>query len=69
MTNDDAECAALYRWLRDQKGLSLESDGSLWTGKDGKAFHSSHRLCANGTHFGPYKTLDETIKAAMKLKK
>lgn len=59
--------AERYRWLKNAKGLTLESErGSPWTREDGTKFMPSHRICAGGTQFGPHELLDDAIDAAMK---
>ena len=63
--SDDAKDAARYRWLKEQKQLSLRSCGERWTREDGSKFVSSHRLAAGDTLFGPQETLDAAIDAAM----
>ena len=57
--------AARYQWLKQAKGLTLESErGAPWTREDGSTFSPSHRLCAGGTQFGPEESLDAAIDAA-----
>ncbi len=57
--------AARYQWLKQAKGLTLESErGAPWTREDGSTFTPSHRLCAGGTQFGPEESLDAAIDAA-----
>jgi hypothetical protein len=56
--------ALRYRWLKEQKNLSLRSEGSQWTRQDGTKFISTHILCAGDTQFGPAESLDENIDAA-----
>lgn len=57
--------AARYQWLKQAKGLTLESErGAPWTRNDGSTFSPSHRLCAGGTQFGPEESLDAAIDAA-----
>ena len=56
--------AERYRWLKSQKGLNLSSCGGSWI-KGNIKFNASHRLCANGTAYAPYETLDEAIDAAI----
>lgn len=57
--------AARYQWLKQAKGLTLESErGAPWTRDDGSTFSPSHRLCAGGTQFGPEESLDAAIDAA-----
>ena len=58
-----AEDAARYRWICDQKKMSLQTDGMTWL-RDGVQFSASHRLSANGTQYGAYATLDQLIDAA-----
>ena len=59
--------AERYRWIKSAKGLTLESErGGPWTRENGGTFTPSHRLCAGGTQFAPYETLDDAIDAAMK---
>lgn len=57
--------AERYRWLKSVKHLELNSTNGEWIREDDSRFISSHRLCAFGTAFAPYPTLDETIDAAM----
>lgn len=57
--------ALRYRWIKAQKGLTLQSDVTVWTRPDGSSFTSSHRLAANGTQYAAAETLDELINAAM----
>jgi len=66
LDNKDAE---RYRFLRDLNGLELRSTYQTWTRHDGSKFNSSHYLAGNDTAFSAYETLDETIDAAMKVKK
>lgn len=57
--------AARYQWLKQAKGLTLESErGAPWTREDGSTFSPSHRLCAGGTQFAPEESLDAAIDAA-----
>ena len=56
--------AERYLWLKSQKGLDLSSCGGSWI-KGNIKFNASHRLCANGTAYAPYETLDEAIDAAI----
>lgn len=56
-----------YRWIKEQKGLSLTSGGGTWI-KGDRQFSASHNLCANGISYEPRETLDETIDAAKQLK-
>lgn len=59
--------AERYRWIKSAKGLTLESErGGPWTRENGGTFTPSHRLCAGGTQFAPYETLDDAIDTAMK---
>lgn len=57
--------AERYRWLKSVKHLELNTTNGEWIREDDSRFISSHRLCAFGTAFAPYPTLDETIDAAM----
>lgn len=52
--------AERYRWLKDQKGLSLRSDGTVWSLWN-TMFSASHALVAQGVQYAPRPTLDETI--------
>lgn len=64
-SDDVVKDAARYRWLKEQKQLSLRSCGGRWAREDGSKFVSSHRLAAGDTLFGPQETLDAAIDAAM----
>ena len=64
----DAQDAKRYRWLRDAPNLTLQSDGSVWTRKDGSSFYSGHYLSAYGTRFAAAESLDAAIDNAMKAK-
>lgn len=57
--------AVRYRWLRDQKGLRLESDNMVWTRLDGSKYTSTHYLAANGTCHASLESLDLTVDTAM----
>ena len=61
--------AARYRWLRDQKGLRLESDNMVWTRLDGSKYTSTHYLAANGTCHASLESLDLTVDTAMQYNK
>lgn len=52
-------------WLENAKSLSLFSDGSTWTTESGEKFISKFALAANGTQYGPAKTLRDQIDKAM----
>ena len=58
--------AERYRWLRDQKGLHLESESMTWTRKDGSKYTSTHYLAANGTCYASLESIDLTIDTAMR---
>ena len=62
--DDIRKDAERYLWLKSQKGLALSSCGGSWI-KGNIKFNASHRLCANGTAYAPYETLDEAIDAAI----
>jgi len=57
--------AERYRWLREQKGLTLRSWNMIWTRPDGTQYVSTHYLAADGTQHASCETLDETIDVAM----
>lgn len=58
--------AMRYRWLKEQKCLSLTSELPLvWTREDGTTFVPTHSLSCNKTRHGVYPTLDETIDNAI----
>ena len=60
------EDARRYRWLRQQKGLVLASDNTIWKKPNGlDTYVSSHKLFANGVQYAPAPTLDELIDKAM----
>jgi hypothetical protein len=56
--------AARYRWVKEQKSIRLQTDGSKWK-KQGEEFTASHSLASNGTQWGAFKSLDEVIDSAM----
>lgn len=56
--------AARYRWVKKQKSIRLQTDGSKWK-KQGQEFTASHSLASNGTQWGAFKSLDEVIDSAM----
>ena len=64
VAEDIRKDAERYLWLKSQKGLALSSCGGSWI-KGNIKFNASHRLCANGTAYAPYETLDETLDAAI----
>lgn len=53
-----------YRWLKEQKGLCLMSDGTKWTDENGVEFISSHIMSSGGIQHSAKETLDQTIDAA-----
>ena len=57
--------AARYRWLKNVRGLNLQSCTATWTVANGTKYTSSHILAANGTQFPSLETLDETIDSAI----
>ena len=61
--------ALRYRWLREQKGLTLTTDGGTWTRPDGTTFVASHRLAAGGTQYAAADSLDAAIDAAIAARK
>ena len=61
--------AMRYRWLREQKGLTLTNDGGTWTRPDGTTFVASHRLAAGGTQYAAADSLDAAIDAAIAARK
>ena len=61
--------AERYRFLRDLNGIELRTVCQGWIRPDGSRFNASHYFAGNDTAFTAYETLDETIDAAMKVKK
>lgn len=61
--------AERYRWLKTQKGLTLESDNMIWTRINGSKFMSPYRLCGNDIAYESCETLDKTIDTAMLVEK
>jgi len=59
--------AERYRWLKQQKDVSIYSNSVQFTDEDGYVFTPEIILCANGTQYGIYATFNQTIDAAMKL--
>lgn len=55
--------AALKATAPDER---VKERGGPWTRENGGTFTPSHRLCAGGTQFAPYETLDDAIDTAMK---
>jgi hypothetical protein len=58
--------ATRYQWLKEQKNMSLKTWEVSGLICGSIAFVSRHYLAANGTHYKPYETLDETIDSAIK---
>lgn len=56
--------AERYQFLKDAKGLTLRSDGSVWK-RDNVPFVATHSMSVYGTSYGAYPSLDELIDAAI----
>lgn len=57
--------ARRYAWLRSRKGLTLRTDGGMWTRQDGSTFINTHYLAEGGTLHGSADSLDAAIDAAI----
>lgn len=66
---DDEKDARRYRWLKSQRGLSLDSVAPVrMTRPDGSQYICRYYLAGNGTCYENAETLDEMIDKAMENK-